>query len=69
MFAWSSIVKAKFKSLNQSSLLKVKQKQHTSALVEDMTERKKFFPMELKNKGNFFGTQMQHKSTSKKSPG
>lgn len=65
-YALSSIVKAEFNLMflkeNQSPLLKAKQKQHTSACVEEMTERKKCFSMELKNKDNFFGTQMQYKS-------
>lgn len=53
MYALSSIVKAKFSLMflkeNQSPLLKAKQKQHTSAFVEEMTERKKWFSIELKN--------------------
>lgn len=47
MYALSSIVKAKFNLLflkeKQSPPLKVRQKQYTSAFVEEMTERKKLF--------------------------
>lgn len=54
MYALSSIVKAKFNLLflkeKQSPPLKVRQKQYTSAFVEEMTERKKLF---------FCGTQKQ----------
>lgn len=77
MYALSSIVKAKFNLLflkeKQSPPLKVRQKQYTSAFVEEMTERKKIVFLWY-SKINRFSlgyrcNTSQEKEATQKSPG